>query len=163
MNTPDKTILIVDDEQVVRRLLRTSLSGNGYKCLEAGSAEEAMEQFKNHTVDLALLDIKMPGKSGIELLSEVMADYPDTAVIMISAVSTNDTAIECMRKGAYDYIIKPFNPDEVTLRIQYALEKRKLRIDNRSYQLYLEKKVEEQTGKIRIGTLWKIHRWGFVS
>lgn len=149
MNTPDETILIVDDEQVVRRLLRTSLSRKGYTCQEAGNAEEALAHLKNHTVDLALLDIKMPGKSGIELLSEVTADYPDTAVIMISAVSTNDTAIECMRKGAYDYIIKPFNPDEVTLRTQYALEKRKLRIDNRSYQLYLEKKVEEQTGKIR--------------
>ena len=91
----------------------------------------------------------MPGKSGIELLSEVTAGYPDIAVIMISAVANSDTAIACMRQGAYDYILKPFNSHEVVLRIEHALEKRKLKIDNRAYQLHLEQKVEEQTGKLR--------------
>jgi putative two-component system response regulator len=131
MNTHNEIILIVDDEQVVRRLLRSSLSSNGYTCLEAGSVEEALAHLKNHSVDLALLDITMPGKSGIELLTEVIASYPDTAVIMITAVSNSDTAIDCMRQGAYDYITKPFNPNEVVLRTKQALEKRKLRILNR--------------------------------
>ena len=100
-------------------------------------------------MSIVLLDINMPGKSGIELLNEVMASYPDTAVIMISAVSNSDIAIACMRQSAYDYIIKPFNMHEVALRISHALEKRNLRIDNRAYQLHLENKVEEQTGKLR--------------
>jgi PAS domain S-box-containing protein len=95
------------------------------------------------------MDINMPGKSGIELLSEVIAGYPDVAVIMISAVANSDTAIACMRQGAYDYIIKPFNSHEVVTRIENALEKRKLKIDNWAYQLHLEQKVEEQIGKLR--------------
>ena len=149
MKTDDKTILIVDDEKVVRKLLMSSLSSNGYTCFEAGNAEEALEQLKNHAVSIALLDINMPGKSGVELLSEVIARYPDIAVIMISAVASSDIAISCMRQGAYDYIIKPFNLHEVALRIGHALEKRNLSIDNRAYQLHLEQKVEEQTGKFR--------------
>jgi PAS domain S-box-containing protein/putative nucleotidyltransferase with HDIG domain len=149
MNTANKTVLIIDDEQIVRRLLRSGLSGNGYTYLEAGNSQEALEQFKNHTVDLALLDIKMPGKSGIELLSEILASHPDTAVVMISAESNSDTVIECMKQGAYDYITKPFNPGEVEVRIKQALEKSALRIENRGYRLYLEQMVEEQSGKIR--------------
>ena len=149
MKTLNETILIVDDEKLVRKLLMTTLSSNGYTCFEAGNAEEALEQIKNHAVSIALLDIKMPGKSGMELLSEVIAGYPDIAVIMISALSNSDIAIECMRQGAYDYIIKPFNLHEVVLRIEHALEKRNLIIDNRAYQLHLEQKVEEQTGKLR--------------
>ena len=149
MKTRNETVLIVDDENLVRKLLASSLSNSGYACFEAGNAAEALQQLKNHDVSIALLDINMPGKSGIELLNEVMAGYPDTAVIMISAVSNSDTAIACMRQGAYDYIIKPFNMHEVALRIGHALEKRNLRIDNRAYQLHLENKVEEQTGKLR--------------
>jgi DNA-binding NtrC family response regulator len=93
MNVHSETILIVADEQVVRRLLTSSLSGQGYKCLEACSAEEAQEVLKNHATDVALMDIKMPGKSGIELLTEMSIVYPDTAVIMISAESSSDTAL----------------------------------------------------------------------
>jgi len=149
MNTPHETILIADDEKIVRQLLIHSLSAAGYTCIEASNADEALEQLKKYEVSIALLDIKMPKKSGIELLSEVMAGYPDIAVIMISAVSNSETAIACMRQGAFDYIIKPFNPPEIVLRVEYALEKRKLRLDNKVYQLNLEQKVEEQTGKLR--------------
>ena len=149
MKTRHETILIVDDENLVRKLLMSSLSSSGYTCFEACNAEEALQQLKNHDISIALLDINMPGKSGTEFLSEVMTGYPDIAVIMISALSNSDIAITCMRQGAYDYIIKPFNMHEVVLRIGHALEKRNLRIDNRAYQLNLEKKVEEQTGKLR--------------
>ena len=149
MNKLDETILIVDDEKGVRRLLGSILSNIYNTCFEAASVDEALEILKNHTVSVALTDINMPGKSGIDLLNEVRAGYPDIAVIMISAVANSDTAIACMRQGAYDYIIKPFNSHEVVLRIEHALEKRKLKIDNRAYQLHLEQKVEEQTGKLR--------------
>ena len=149
MNKRDETILIVDDEKSVRKLLMAILSNLFSTCFEAASADEALEILKNHHCGVILSDINMPGKSGIELLSEVIAAYPDIAVIMISAVVSSDTAIACMRQGAYDYIIKPFNFHEVVLRIEHALEKRKLKIDNRAYQLHLEQKVEEQTGKLR--------------
>ena len=149
MNKRDETILIVDDEKGVRKLLMADLSPIYDACFEAAGAEEALEILKNNPVSIALKDINMPGKSGIELLSEVIGGYPDVAVIMISAVANSDPAIACMRQGAYDYVIKPFNSHEVVMRIEHALEKIKLKIDNRAYQLHLEQKVEEQTGKLR--------------
>jgi PAS domain S-box-containing protein len=148
MKRHSEAILIVDDEKLVRRLLVTTLSGEGYTCFEAGNAEEALAQLQNHPVSVILLDIMMPGKSGIELLNDVMAAYPDIAPIMISAVSNSDTAITCMKHGAYDYILKPFNTKEVTLRIEYALIKRKLILDNNDYRKRLEQIVGEQAGEI---------------
>jgi PAS domain S-box-containing protein len=149
MNRHDDAVLIVDDEKLVRRLLVSTLTSEGYTCFEAGNAEEALTQLQNHTVSVILLDIMMPGKSGIELLKEVMAAYPDIAPIMISAVSNSDTAITCMKQGAYDYILKPFNTKEVLLRIEYALIKRKLILDNSNYRQRLEQIVGEQAGEIR--------------
>jgi putative two-component system response regulator len=96
-----------------------------------------------------ILDIKMPGKSGVQLLPEIKAKYPDTAVIMATAVDDTNTAIDCMRKGAYDYITKPFNLEEVSFAVARALERRRLRLENRDYQQHLEQKVEEQAQKIR--------------
>ena len=148
MNTHHETILIVDDEKVVRQLLISILSTAGYPCIEAGNADDALQQLKNRDVSIVLTDIKMPRKSGIELLGEVMAGYPDMAVIMISAVSSSDVAIECMRKGAFDYIIKPFNTHEVMLRVEHALEKRKLVLDNIEYRKRLEQTVGQQAEEI---------------
>ena len=114
MNTHDETILIVDDEKLVRRLLVSTLSDAGYTCLEAGNAGDALAQLKNRGVSVVLLDIIMPDKSGIELLNEVMVAYPDIALIMISAVSNSDIAITCMKQGGqcyhlfkYDYTDMP--------------------------------------------------------
>ena len=149
MNKHDEAILIVDDEKLVRRLLISTLTSEGYICYEAGNAEEALAQLQNHKVSVILLDIMMPGKSGIELLNDVMAAYPDIAPIMISAVSNSDIAIACMKQGAYDYILKPFNTKEVTLRIEYALVKRKLILENNDYRQRLEQIVGEQAGEIR--------------
>ena len=122
-------------------------------CFEAATVDEVVEILKNHHCSVVLSDINMAGKSGIELLSEIIAGYPDIAVIMISAVANSDTAIACMRQGTYNYFLKPFNSHELVLRIEHALEKRKLKIDNRANQLHLEQKVEEQTGKFRASEL----------
>ena len=148
MNTHQETILIVDDEKIVRQLLISILSAAGYPCIEAGNADDALQQLKNRDVSIVLSDIKMPKKSGIELLNEVMAGYPDMAVIMISAVSSSDVAIECMRQGAFDYIIKPFNTHEVMLRVEHALEKRKLLLDNIEYRKRLEQTIGQQAEEI---------------
>ena len=142
-------ILIVDDEDAIRRLLHRKLSSEGFQCWEAGDAEQALGKLKNNTVDLVILDIKMPGKSGIELLPEIKASYPDTAVVMGTATTDINIAIHCMKHGAYDYITKPFNMDEVIISTGRALEKRRLELENKDYQQHLEDKVAEQAKKIR--------------
>jgi len=142
-------ILIVDDEEAIRRLLRQKLSSEGYRCQEAGGAEQALEKLKAGATELVILDIKMPGKPGTKLLPEIKADYPDTAVIMATAIADASIAINCMKQGAYDYITKPFNLDEVSLSVNRALEKRRLELENRDYQQHLEQRVAEQADKIR--------------
>jgi putative two-component system response regulator len=149
MNNRQSTILVVDDEQNVRTLLKQILSNNGYHCREAANADEALVQLRDDSVGLVLLDINMPGRSGADLLPEIRADHPDTAVIMATAVSDTTIAINCMKHGAYDYITKPFEIDEVIICIERALEKTRLEIENRDYQQHLEQKVTAQAEKIR--------------
>ncbi len=149
MTTKQEKILIVDDEEVLRRLLRRELSGKGYLCQEAGSAGEAMVKLKSSPIELVLLDIMMPGKSGTELLPEIRASFPDTAVIMVTAITDTHIAVQCMRVGAYDYLTKPFNLDEVTLSVGRALERRRLELENRDYQQHLEQKVAKRTEELR--------------
>lgn len=146
-------ILIVDDEPIVRRVLSEKMEAAGYRWEQASTADEALVRIKSTAVQLAILDIKMPGKSGFELLSEIKAAHPDIAVIMATAVIDISTAIECLKQGAYDYITKPFNLDEVVLSIERALERRKLEQENRDYQQHLEQKVGEQARKIRAAFL----------
>jgi len=142
-------ILIVDDEEVVRKLLHHKLSKAGYKCEEANSAVQALHTLERNQIELAILDIRMPGKSGIELLGEIRAKYPDIAVIMATAVTDTSAAIECMKQGAQDYLCKPFNLDEVLISVSRALENKRLELEIRQYQECLEEKVEEQTAETR--------------
>ncbi len=125
------------------------MTREGYRCEEASTGDEALNKIRSNPVALVILDIKMPGRSGIELLIELNANYPDIVVIMATAISDTDTAIHCMKQGAYDYLTKPFNLDEVVLSIERALKKRRLELENRDYQQHLEQKVEEQAKKIR--------------
>ncbi len=149
MTEKPNTILIVDDEKDIRRLLSLKLSGKGYHCRMAGSADQALRKLRSDPAELVILDIKMPGKSGVELLSEIKTRYPDTEVIMATGVTDINVAINCLKKGAYDYLTKPFNLGDVALSVERALEKRRLELENRYYQRHLEQKVEEQTEKIR--------------
>lgn len=165
MTSKQHRVLIVDDEPVVRRILRQRLSSDGYHCEEAGSAEDALVRLANDSAELVVLDIKMPGKSGVELLPEIKHMYPDTAVIMATATTDATIAIQCMKDGAYDYVVKPFNLDEVAISAQRALEKRRLELENRAYQQHLEEMVAERTaelkqaiGKIKLASLDTIHR-----
>jgi len=153
MAKKQEVILIVDDEVVVRRVLSEKLGLAGYRCEQASTADEALARIKSTAVQLAILDITMPGKSGVELLSEIKAAHPDIAVIMATAVVDINTAVECLKQGAYDYITKPFNLDEVLLSVERALERRRLEQENRDYQLHLEQKVGEQARKIRAAFL----------
>ena len=149
MTNHEQRILIVDDEVTIRRLLRQKLSKQGYHCEEACSSDEALEKLKTYPADLIMLDMKMPGMSGMDLLPELKHIYPNTAVIMATAVAEANLAIQCMRLGADDYITKPFNLDEVTLNVEKTLEKRMLEHKIKEYQEHLQQKVEEQTVEIR--------------
>jgi len=143
------TLLIVDDEATIRKLLCQKLSREGYQCEEANNAEQALNTLETSPIALVILDIKMPGKSGIEFLPEIKSGYRDTAVIMATAVTDINVAVQCLKQGADDYLCKPFNLEEVSLAVQRALEKRRLKLEIREYQQFLEEKVEEQTGEIR--------------
>jgi putative two-component system response regulator len=142
-------ILVVDDESRVREIISRKLTDSGHQCLTAPNGSNALKVMKADPVDLVLLDIMMPGKSGSEVLQEIKTKYPDTAVIMVTAVADVQTAIGLMKAGAYDYIIKPLELNVLLLSINRALEKRSLLLENKEYQLHLEHRVQEQTEKVR--------------
>jgi DNA-binding response OmpR family regulator len=142
-------ILIVDDEESIRTVVSRRLEADGYNCVTAGDGKEALWQSFMHDFDLVLTDIKMPGMSGMEVLSQITKDHPDTGVIMITALAETQTAVEAMKLGAYDYVTKPFNLDDLIMRVERALERRRLVLENREYQLHLEQKVERQLGQIK--------------
>jgi len=124
------------------------MRSDGFQCLEGGNGLEALRQLEQHPVTLLMSDIRMPEMNGIELLREVRARYPETAVMMVSAVLDVDAAVQCLSLGAMDYLVKPYQLDEVRARVQQALEKRRLLIENRAYQEQLEQRVLLQTRKI---------------
>ncbi len=142
-------ILIVDDEKTVRRSLNKCLTMNGFACEEASSAEEAMATLRNKPADLVILDIMMPGTSGSSLLPQLKKSFPDTAVVMATAVVEPDTIVNCMKNGAHDYITKPFDVNQLIKNIQTVLEKRKLERDLKKKSQVLEGKVTEQAKELQ--------------
>jgi putative two-component system response regulator len=145
----NQTILVVDDEEVVRRPLQRKLTREGYDCIEADSAPGALSRLKAAPVELAILDIMMPGKTGLELLTEMRDEHPDTAVIMATAIAEPGIIIECMKNGAQDYITKPFNLNQVVHSVDSVLRKRHLELMMKDYQASLRGKVDEQAKQIR--------------
>ncbi len=120
--------MIVDDETSVRRVIQRKLLAEGYHCREAVNADQALDELKHHPIELVLLDINMPGRSGLQLMPQIKELYPDTLVIMTTGIVDTYTAVQCIREGAFDYITKPLNLDELVLSVDRALEMRKLKL-----------------------------------
>ena len=133
-------ILVVDDEQSMQDFLRLLLESAGYEVSLAGSMQQGESRFREGGIDLVLSDIIMPDGTGLELLKTIKRLDAGAAVIMMTAYASTKTAIEAMKLGAYDYVSKPFDVDELQLLVQKALEKSKLVVEN----VYLRRELEEK-------------------
>lgn len=142
-------ILSVDDEVSVRQVITEFLKNKGYFSRSAANARSALLELRRRPYDLIIIDILMPGEDGIWLLKRVRREFPDLAAIMLTAVGTIQMAIDCLKAGAYDYLIKPINFEELELSIERALEKRQLELKVKEYQAHLEEMVDERTAQLR--------------
>jgi response regulator RpfG family c-di-GMP phosphodiesterase len=140
-----RDILIVDDDRQVREVLHQIFLSAGYKCLLANDGREGVEVFKTARPPLVVTDLKMPVMSGIELLQAVRRIDADAAVIVLTGAADVKTAIESLKLGAYDFIMKPVNVDELLIAADRAYERRQLLIERREYQVLLERRVVEAT------------------
>ncbi len=132
-------ILIVDDEKSVRETLREMLEYEGYEVVEADSGLQALDLFSQQSFDVVLCDIKMPGMDGMELLEKILQSY-DIPVIMISGHGTIDTAVDAIKKGAFDFIIKPFDLNRLLISIRNALDRSNLMEETKRLKSKLTKK-----------------------
>ena len=149
MSLDNPSVLIVDDEDYRRRLLQQRLDRTGHRCATAESADAASEILRQDEFEILLLDIAMPDRSGMDFLPEVVAQYPDTVVLMMTAAADTQTAVDAMKAGAYDYITKPFNLDEVTLRVARAHEVRTLRLVHQQAQQRLGRELAQRTRQMQ--------------
>jgi len=149
MIAEQEKILVVDDEEAVRNLLKRTVESAGYNVITASNGREALDKVSKLNITVVLSDIKMPGLSGIDVLQMLTAERPDISVIMVTAVGDAQTAIEAMKMGAYDYVIKPFNRDDVILTVQRAIEKRILLKENEHHRLEVDKRLTEQADQLQ--------------
>jgi putative nucleotidyltransferase with HDIG domain len=143
-----ENILVVDDEEAIREVVSTMLESKGYRCTAVQNGRVAQDQVKKLTPDLVLSDMIMPEMDGIKFLEWMRQYDPEVPVIMVTAIHDISTALEAIRRGAYDYILKPFEKDQLFLGVGRALQHRRLIIENRSYQSNLEQLVEERTAQL---------------
>jgi putative nucleotidyltransferase with HDIG domain len=146
---PDR-ILVVDDEEAIREIVASMLSSAGYACKQAGSGMEALAVLNSgEEFELMLSDLMMADLDGIGLLERTKEKYPDMPVVMVTAVHDISVALAAIRNGAYDYLLKPFERDQLLATVSRALENRRLKLENRTYQSNLESLVEARTDQLQ--------------
>jgi len=148
MNQLPRKILIVDDEENVRILIGRIVADEGYAYHMAAGVEEALVKLAEEEYHLLISDINMPGQDGIALLRTVRKEYPDLAVIMVTAVDNRVTAKETLAMGAYGYVIKPFDRNALVINIANALRRRELEISTRRHNEELEALVQQRTAEL---------------
>jgi len=147
--TEHEPVLVVDDEAGIRDVLSRAVETMGHEPETSGTGDEALAAMRRRIFSLVLSDIRMPGMDGVGLLRRIVTECPHTAVIMVTAVSDLETAVSTMRLGACDYIVKPFDLDDVMRRIEQALAHRRQLLDMELYQAQLEREVAERTADAR--------------
>lgn len=146
---PDR-ILVVDDEEPIREIVASMLGTAGYVCKEAGSGMEALAILTSgEEFELMLSDLMMADLDGIGLLERTKERYPDMPVVMVTAVHDISVALAAIRNGAYDYLLKPFEREQLLNTVSRALENRRLKVDNRNYQTNLESLVKARTDQLQ--------------
>ncbi len=141
-------VLVVDAEPGVRQLLGTLLGEEGYVCASAADAEQARGLLQASEFQLVLCDLKLPGHDGLWLLDRLRAEQPATAVIMLTAHGDTEAAVECLRRGASDYLLKPPNAVDLVRSVERALAKRRLELARHRYRTSLEQRVREKTADL---------------
>ena len=149
MDLDKPRVLVVDDDPAVLELLSDLLQLHGYTVSVASSGEAALEQASQVEFGVVLLDVRMPGMSGTDVLERLGAHSPDTAVVMVTAAKDVDQAVQSMKQGAYDVILKPFHQDDVLMRMERAIERRRLLLMERGQKRRLEERVEEQKSQLQ--------------
>src|SRR5450432_1495951 len=146
---PDR-ILVVDDEEPIREIIDSMLSAAGYACKQAGSGMEALAVLTSgEEFELMLSDLMMADLDGIGLLERTKERYPDMPVVLVTAVHDISVALAAIRNGAYDYLLKPFEREQLLAMVRRALEHRRLKLENRAYQSNLESLVAARTEQLR--------------
>ncbi len=145
----DIRILVVDDQEIVRLGLLRILRKHGFTCLEAADAFQCMELLDKEPINLVLSDIKMPGMNGLALIKAMGHRIPDTSVVMVSSMDNAEMAMECLRHGAYGYVLKPFKTTDILIAVANGLRRRMLELDYRDREAVLAQRVREQTVEIR--------------
>jgi putative nucleotidyltransferase with HDIG domain len=146
---PDR-ILVVDDEEAIREIVASMLTTAGYSCKHAGSGIEALAVLTSgDAFELMLSDLMMADLDGIGLLERTKEKYPDMPVVMVTAVHDISVALAAIRNGAYDYLLKPFEREQLLNTVSRALENRRLKMENRTYQINLESLVEARTNQLQ--------------
>lgn len=141
-------LLIVDDEEAVRRLLRRILERGGFTCEEAANSDEARSAISSGGFSVVLTDMNMPGESGLDLIEGLLTEDPDIATIMVTGEDDTALASHALEIGAYGYVIKPFEPNEILISVANALRRRALEIENRKHRDKLEGMVRERTSEL---------------
>ncbi|MGO9829757.1 MAG: HD domain-containing phosphohydrolase [Myxococcaceae bacterium] len=142
-------ILIVDDDASVRDVISVLLQEEGYECRTAAGAEEALEVAAQEAPPLVISDMKMPGRDGIWLLEAFRERHPETAVVMLTGYGDTEAAVDCLRRGAVDYLLKPPKLTDLIRAIERALAKRRIELARKRYQKKLERKVRDRTAELR--------------
>ncbi|MGA9392025.1 MAG: HD domain-containing phosphohydrolase [Candidatus Sulfotelmatobacter sp.] len=143
-------ILVVDDEEAIREIVCAILNAAGYTCKQAGSGMEALALLNSGDVfELMLSDLMMADLDGIGLLERTKEKFPDMPVVMVTAVHDISVALAAIRNGAYDYLLKPFEREQLLNAVGRALENRRLKVENRTYQTNLESLVEARTDQLQ--------------
>jgi DNA-binding NtrC family response regulator len=141
--TRQGTILVIDDEEIMREILEALLRREGYEVRLASSGAEGLDLVRSVPIDAAVVDVMMPGMDGLTVLDEVKKIDEDIAVIMITAFASVDTAVAAMKRGAFDYVTKPFKNDEVLAVLQNAVERRRLVTENRVLRQTLQERYHK--------------------